>query len=121
MLRRPERSPTIAHLILQRGENAVRHGIASRIEPGTVDLRFSWTDVASVLESWTWSRSDHRTAREPAGRRADGHFAPSEHRTARSIVQIENQVQLENPSRVGVLVRISLPYRRADNIERSGQ
>ena len=104
----------VPHLLLQPlVENAVRHGIAARIEPGRVEIsafrgpdgRFLQLDI----------RND--------GRGVDRH---PEVRTRRSVgltnirsrlEQLygrEHRFKLENQSRGGVLVQISLPFRRAE-------
>lgn len=107
----------VPHLILQPlVENAVRHGIAARIEPGRVEISASRgpDDRSLQLEI----RDD--------GRGVDRH---DELRTRRGVgltnirsrleqlYGAEHRFKLENRAGGGVLVQITLPFRRTEKAE----
>lgn len=102
----------VPHLILQPlVENAIRHGIASRIEPGRVEISASLGADDRFLQLEI--RDD--------GRGLDRHSDVSVRRgvgltNVRSRLEQlyghEHRFKLENQPDGGVLVRISVPYRR---------
>jgi two-component sensor histidine kinase len=104
----------VPHLLLQPlVENAVRHGIAARIEPGTVEISASRGPDDRFLQL---------EIRDDGG----GLDRDSEARPRRGVGLInirsrleqlygsEHRFKLENQAAGGVLVRISLPFRRAE-------
>ena len=109
----------VPHLILQPlVENAVRHGIASRIEPGTVEISASRgpDDHFLLLEVRDDGRGMDRD-HELGTRRGVGLI--NVRSRLEQLYGSEHRFTLENQAGGGVLVRISIPYRRAEKSERS--
>jgi two-component system LytT family sensor kinase len=109
----------VPHLILQPlVENAIRHGIASRIEPGTVEISASRGADDRFLQLEI--RDDGR------GLDRNGEVRHEEARPRRSVglTNIRSRLEqlygsahrfkLENQAEGGVLVRISLPFRLSE-------
>jgi two-component sensor histidine kinase len=104
----------VPHLILQPlVENAIRHGIAARIEPGTVEISASRgpDDRFLQLEIKDDGRGVDRDI-EIAPRRGVG--LTNVRSRLEQLYGREHRFKLENQAAGGVLVRISLPFRRAE-------
>jgi two-component system LytT family sensor kinase len=100
----------VPHLILQPlVENAIRHGIASRIEPGTVEISASrGTDGRSLqLEI----RDDGRGMERESVTSRRGVGLSNIRARLEQLYGADHRFTLENQAAGGVAVRISLPYR----------
>jgi two-component system LytT family sensor kinase len=104
----------VPHLILQPlVENAIRHGIAPRIEPGRVEIsatrgaddRFLRLEVRD--DGPGVDRNDQARTRKGVG------LANIQSRLAQ-LYDGEHRFEFENHPGGGAVVRISLPFRRAD-------
>ena len=104
----------VPHLILQPlVENAVRHGIAARIEPGTVEISASRAPddrflLLEVRDDGQGMDRDH----ELGTRRGVG--LTNIRSRLEQLYGVEHRFKLENQIAGGVLVQITLPFRRAD-------
>jgi sensor histidine kinase YesM len=110
----------VPHLLLQPlVENAIRHGIASRIEPGTVEISASRGPDGRFLqlEIRDDGRGMHRD-HELGTRRGVG--LTNIRSRLEQLYGGEHRFKLENQAGRGVLVQIILPFRRAEKDERSG-
>lgn len=108
----------VPHLILQPlVENAVRHGIASRIEPGTVEIRAAPRPDGRVLDLEI--RDDGRALHshtDTGARRGVG--LTNIRSRLEQLYGNEHRFTLEKRIDGGATVHISIPYRRADQSER---
>jgi sensor histidine kinase YesM len=104
----------VPHLILQPlVENAVRHGIAARIEPGRVEISASRGSDERFLQLEI--RDDGRGLdRDNEERTRRGVGLTNIRARLEQLYGIEHRFTLENQAAGGVLVRISLPFRRAE-------
>jgi two-component system LytT family sensor kinase len=103
----------VPHLILQPlVENAVRHGIASRIEPGRVEISASRgpDDRFLLLEIRDDGRGlDRNSDNDTRTRRGVG--LTNIRSRLEQLYGNEHRFKLENQTGGGVLVRISVPFR----------
>ena len=108
----------VPHLILQPlVENAVRHGMATRIEPGRVEISASRgpDDRVLLLEI----RDDGRGLnRDPEAGIRTGVGLSNIRARLEQLYGDEHRFTLENQAGGGVLVRISLPFRREETVFR---
>jgi two-component system, LytTR family, sensor kinase len=108
----------VPHLILQPlVENAVRHGIAARIEPGTVQISASRgpDDRFLQLEIRDDGRGQNRNNdRENDVRTRRGVGLTNIRSRLEQLYGSEHRFKLENQAAGGVLVQISLPFRTAE-------
>jgi two-component system LytT family sensor kinase len=104
----------VPHLILQPlVENAVRHGIAARIEPGKVEISASRGPDDRVLQLEI--RNDGRGLdRDNEVRTRRGVGVTNIRSRLEQLYGGEQSFKLENRAEGGVLVRITLPFRRAE-------
>jgi two-component system LytT family sensor kinase len=109
----------VPHLILQPlVENAVRHGIASRIEPGTVEISASRGPDGRFLQLEI--RDDGRGMdRDHALGTRRGVGLTNIRSRLEQLYGGEHRFKLENQAGQGVLVQIILPFRRAEKDERA--
>jgi two-component system LytT family sensor kinase len=109
----------VPHLLLQPlVENAIRHGIASRIEPGKVEISSSRgsDDRFLHLEIKDDGRGLNRNDdRDSEVRTRKGVGLTNIRSRLEQLYGREHHFTLENQPGGGVLVRISLPFRRALN------
>ena len=101
----------VPHLILQPlVENAIRHGIASRIEPGKVEISASRTPDSRflLLEIRDDGRGMERDNEEKTRR---GVGLTNVRARLEQLYGGEHRFTLENQAEGGVLARISLPFR----------
>jgi two-component system, LytTR family, sensor kinase len=105
----------VPHLILQPlVENAVRHGIAARIEPGRVEISASRGPDDRFLQLEI--RDDGGGVdRNHEDRPRRGVGLSNIRSRLEQLYGAEHRFKLENQVAGGVLVRISLPFRRAEN------
>jgi LytS/YehU family sensor histidine kinase len=109
----------VPHLLLQPlVENAVRHGIAARIEPGRVEISASRGPDGRFLQLEI--RDDGRGLDRENGRDSDvrtrrGVGLTNIRSRLEQLYGSEHRFKLENQAGGGVLVRISLPFRLAEN------
>ena len=105
----------VPHLILQPlVENAVRHGIAARIEPGRVEISASRGPDDRFLQLEI--RDDGLGVdRDTEVRPRRGVGLTNIRARLEQLYGREHRFKLENQAAGGVLVRISLPFRRAEN------
>jgi two-component system LytT family sensor kinase len=101
----------VPHLLLQPlVENAVRHGIASRIEPGRVEISASRGSDARFLQLEI--RDDGKGVnRNDEGRTRRGVGLTNIRSRLEQLYGAEHRFKLENQAQGGVLVRISVPFR----------
>jgi two-component system, LytTR family, sensor kinase len=101
----------VPHLILQPlVENAIRHGIAPRIEPGTVEISASRGPDDRFLQLEI--RDDGRGMdRNSEGRSRRGVGLTNIRSRLEQLYGSEHRFKLENQAAGGVLVRISVPFR----------
>jgi two-component sensor histidine kinase len=108
----------VPHLILQPlVENAVRHGIAARIEPGTVEISATRgpDDRFLQLEIRDDGRGpDRDNDRDNEDRPRRGVGLTNIRSRLEQLYGSEHRFKLENQAAGGVLVRISVPFRRAE-------
>ena len=108
----------VPHLILQPlVENAVRHGIATRIEPGRVEISVSRgpDDRFLLLEI----RDDGRgLGRDTEAGIRTGVGLSNIRSRLEQLYGSEHRFTLENQAAGGVLARISLPFRREETVFR---
>jgi sensor histidine kinase YesM len=113
----------VPHLILQPlVENAVRHGIAARIEPGTVEISASRgpDDRVLQLEIRNDGRGPNQNNDQDNEVRARKGVGLTNIRSRlEQLYGAEHRFMFENQAGGGVLVRISLPFRRAEKSEKS--
>jgi two-component system LytT family sensor kinase len=104
----------VPHLILQPlVENAIRHGIAARIEPGRVEISASRGPDDSFLQLEI--RDDGRGVdRDNEVRPRRGIGLTNIRARLEQLYGAEHRFTLENQAAGGVLVQISLPFRRAE-------
>jgi two-component system, LytTR family, sensor kinase len=105
----------VPHLILQPlVENAIRHGIAARIEPGRVEISATRApnDGALHLEVRDDGRGVDR-GHEVRTRRGVG--LTNIRSRLEQLYNGEHRFELENHVEGGVLVRVTLPFRRGGN------
>lgn len=111
----------VPHLLLQPlVENAIRHGIASRIEPGRVEISSSRGADSRFLqlEIKDDGRGFDRTHdRESEGRTRRGVGLTNIRSRLEQLYGNEHRFKLENRADGGVVVQIGIPYRRADTTE----
>ena len=105
----------VPHLILQPlVENAIRHGIAARIEPGRVEISATRAPNDGLLHLEV--RDDGRGVdRGHAVRTRRGVGLTNIRSRLEQLYNGEHRFELENHAEGGVLVRITLPFRRAGN------
>jgi two-component system, LytTR family, sensor kinase len=105
----------VPHLILQPlVENAVRHGIATRIEPGRVEISASRGPDDRFLELEI--RDDGRGVdRDNEVRTRRGVGLTNIRSRLEQLYGAEHRFRLVNRGEGGVLVQISVPFRRAEN------
>jgi len=108
----------VPHLILQPlVENAVRHGIAARIDPGTVEISASRAldDRFLQLEIRDDGQGQNRNNdRDNEARPRRGVGLTNIRARLEQLYGAEHRFTLENQASGGVLVRISLPFRLAE-------
>jgi LytS/YehU family sensor histidine kinase len=104
----------VPHLLLQPlVENAVRHGIASRIEPGTVQI--STTRGADDRFLQLEIRDDGRGLEPNSDVRIRRGVGLTNIRSRlEQLYGPDHRFTLENHAERGVLVRISIPFRRSE-------
>jgi two-component system LytT family sensor kinase len=108
----------VPHLLLQPlVENAVRHGIAARIEPGTVKISASRGSDDRFLQLEI--RNDGRGAdRHPEVKTGRGVGLTNIRARLEQLYGGEHRFNFENHAGGSVLVQITLPFRRAVNAQR---
>jgi LytS/YehU family sensor histidine kinase len=101
----------VPHLILQPVvENAIRHGIAARIEPGTVEISSSRGPDGRFLQLEI--RDDGRGVnRDAEVRTRRGVGLMNIRSRLEQLYGAEHRFKLENQAGGGVLVQITLPFR----------
>jgi two-component sensor histidine kinase len=113
----------VPHLILQPlVENAIRHGIAARIDPGKVEISASRgpDDRFLQLEIRDDGRGPARENDRDAEVRPRRGVGLSNIRSRlEQLYGSEHRFKLENQAAGGVLVQITLPFRRAEKREKS--
>ena len=104
----------VPHLILQPlVENAVRHGIASRIAPGNVEISATREPDGRFLHLEI--RDDGRGVdRDNEVRTRRGVGLTNVRSRLEQLYDGQHRFELENHAEGGVLVRITLPFRRAE-------
>jgi two-component system LytT family sensor kinase len=109
----------VPHLILQPlVENAIRHGIAARIEPGTVEISaLRGSDDRFLLLEIRDDGGGLSHASDVRSRRGVG--LTNIRSRLEQLYGNEHRFTLENQVGGGVLVRIGIPYRRGATSERS--
>jgi LytS/YehU family sensor histidine kinase len=115
----------VPHLVLQPlVENAIRHGIAPRIEPGRVEISATRGPDNRVLRMEV--RDDGRGVdRDHEVRTRRGVGLTNIRSRLEQLYDGEHRFELENHPEAGVVVRITLPFRCAENgagkVERSAR
>jgi two-component system, LytTR family, sensor kinase len=106
----------VPHLVLQPlVENAIRHGIAPRIEPGRVEI--SATSGADDRFLHLEVRDDGPGVdRDNQARTRKGVGLANIQSRLEQLYDGEHRFELENHPEGGVVVRISLPFRRGDGV-----
>jgi two-component system, LytTR family, sensor kinase len=106
----------VPHLVLQPlVENAIRHGIAPRIEPGRVEI--SATGGADDRFLHLEVRDDGPgVERDNQARTRKGVGLANIQSRLEQLYDGEHRFELENHPEGGVVVRISLPFRRGDGM-----
>lgn len=105
----------VPHLILQPlVENAIRYGIAPRIEPGRVEISASRGADDSFLHLEVWNDGP-RLDREGGTRTRKGVGLTNIRARLEQLYEGEHRFELEDHPEGGVVVRISLPLRRTDH------
>ncbi len=104
----------VPHLMLQPlVENAIRHGIAPRIEPGRVEI--SATSGADDRFLHLEVRDDGPgLGRDNQARTRKGVGLPNIQSRLEQLYDGEHRFELENHPEGGLVVRIALPFRRGD-------
>lgn len=106
----------VPHLLLQPlVENAIRHGIASRIEPGTVEISSTRTSDGHFLrlEIRDDGRGLDRSGDRDAGANPRRGVGLTNIRSRlEQLYGAEHRFKLENHAGGGTLVQIALPFRR---------
>jgi two-component system, LytTR family, sensor kinase len=104
----------VPHLMLQPlVENAIRHGIAPRIEPGRVEIS-AYTGADDLFLHLEVRDNGPGVDRDTqAGTRKGVGLANIQSRLEQ-LYDGEHRFALEDHPEGGVVVRISLPFRRAD-------
>ena len=105
----------VPHLVLQPlVENAIRHGIAPRIEPGRVNISATRGPNDGLLHLEV--RDDGRGVdRDSQVRTRRGVGLTNIRSRLEQLYDGEHRLELENHPESGVVVRITLPFRRAEN------
>jgi two-component system, LytTR family, sensor kinase len=105
----------VPHLILQPlVENAIRHGIAARIEPGRVEISATRAPHDGFLHLEV--RDDGRGVdRGDEARTRRGVGLTNIRSRLEQLYNGQHRFELENHAEGGVLVRITLPFHRAGN------
>ena len=105
----------VPHLILQPlVENAIRHGIAARIEPGRVEISATRAPHDGFLHLEV--RDDGRGVdRADEARTRRGVGLTNIRSRLEQLYNGQHRFELENHAEGGVLVRITLPFHRAGN------
>jgi LytS/YehU family sensor histidine kinase len=111
----------VPHLVLQPlVENAIRHGIAPRIEPGKVEISAATGPDNRVLHLEV--RDDgHGMDRDDAVATRRGVGLTNVRSRLEQLYDGAHRFELENHPEGGTVVRISLPLRRAETEERSAR
>jgi two-component system, LytTR family, sensor kinase len=109
----------VPHLLLQPlVENAIRHGIAPRIEPGRVEISATRGPYDRLLHLAV--RDDGRGVARDDGTGTRRRVGLSNIRSRlEQLYDGEHRFELENHAEGGALVRITLPFRLAGNGARS--
>ena len=104
----------VPHLLLQPlVENAIRHGIAPRIEPGRVEISAARAPDGRFL--YLEVRDDGRgVARDDQVRTRRGVGLTNIRARLEQLHDGQHRFELENHAEGGVVVRIMLPFRRAE-------
>ena len=104
----------VPHLILQPlVENAIRHGIAARIEPGRVEISATRAPNDGLLHLEV--RDDGRGVdRDHEVRARRGVGLTNIRSRLEQLYNGEHRFELENHAEGGVLVRVTLPFRRRE-------
>ena len=108
----------VPHLLLQPlVENAIRHGIAPRIEPGRVEI--SATSGIDDRMLHLEVRNDGRPVdRDPQATTRRGVGLTNIRSRLEQLYNSEHRFELENRPEGGVVVRVALPLRRGPAIVR---
>jgi two-component system, LytTR family, sensor kinase len=106
----------VPHLMLQPlVENAIRHGIAPRIEPGRVEITTARSADHRFLELEVRDNGRGVQQDSHAGTRKRVGLSNIQSRLE-ELYRGEQRFELENHTGGGASVRISLPYRRGDAV-----
>jgi two-component system, LytTR family, sensor kinase len=108
----------VPHLILQPlVENAIRHGIAPRIEPGRVEISATGGEGDGVLHLRVRDDGPGMNRADPARTRKGVGLANIQSRLAQ-LYDGEHRFELEDHPEGGMVVKISLPFRRGNGTAR---